>query len=170
MTLEACGIFLVMVAAGYVLIKQNSDVKAPPPVEQPSPTPPPPPPKAPFVGEWVFDIVPPDRGKWGDGTHPDEKTPGKAQARHDWAPGLQWRLDGDGSFVRDTQGNLLGTAYVCGAKVRIAVGVPINGGAVGFTSDGVHIEFHFDGLKLSGIVFEPNDKENKYGSVVGRKI
>lgn len=169
MTLEACGIFLVMVAAGYVLIKQNSDVKAPPPVEQPSPTPPPPPSKEPFEGSWVFDIVPPDSARWGDGIHPDEKA-GKAASRGDYANGLIYRLGGSGSFSRTASGLLYGKAEIYGHECNIAIPVPINGGAVGFESDGAYFEFHFAGSMLSGKACEPHDCGNKYGYVVGRKI
>ena len=122
-----------------------------------------------FAGNYFFDIVPPDRNKWGEGKHPDEAA-GTANTRSDWAPGLQYRLDGDGEFTRSKDGHLQGVMHVCGAECRINVAVPINGGAVGFNTDGVYAEFHFEGMKLTGVIYEPHDKENKYGAVVGRRI
>ena len=168
MTIEAWGILLALAVVAYFLIKQEKEA---PSVEQPpaAPTAVPPVVQFPFTGNYHFEIVPPDHAKWGEGIHPDEVA-GTAQTRGDWAPGLQYRLDGQGSFARSTEGRLTGLMHVCGAPCRIDVSVPVNGGAVGFATDGVHVEFHFDGMKLSGIVYEPRDKENKYGTVVGRKI
>jgi len=34
----------------------------------------------------------------------------------------------------------------------------------------VYMELHFAGNNLLGIVYEPHDKENKRGNIVGKKI
>jgi hypothetical protein len=157
-------VLVAFAAAVYFLTRKEDKPAAVKPTPAPVPTAPD------FRGAWVFDIIPPDHSKWGDGNHPDEKIPGKAEARGDWAPGLKWRLEGSGNFTRTAEGYLSGMAHVCGAPVAIRVQVPINGGAVGFLSDGVYLELHFAGNNLLGIVYEPHDKANKRGDIVGRKV
>lgn len=166
----AAVVFLVVCAVvAYIRYQDRKQKAEAEPTPAPTPAPVVEPAPAVLTGKYFFEIVPPDHAKWGDGIHPEERA-GTANTRGDWAPGQQYRLDGQGEFTRSADGHLQGLMHVCGAPCRINVAVPINGGAVGFATDGVHAEFHFDGAKLTGIVFEPHDKENKYGTILGRRI
>lgn len=122
-----------------------------------------------LVGNYHFNIVPPDAARWGQGIHPDEKA-GKAEARGDWAKGLIYRLGGDGYFARSESGIITGKATIYGHEIPINIQVPVNGRAVGFTDGGASFEFHFSELGvLTGKVWEPHDPDNKYGNVTGAK-
>jgi len=164
--MNGLGFFVFVVVAvviGYFYTRNKAKV---PPASMPAAVVVPP---TPFTGAWIFDIVPPDGAKWGDGVHPDESA-GTASARGDWAPGLCYRLGGSGEFSRTDTGLLVGTANIYGHECAIAVPVPTNGAAVGFESDGAYFEFHFDSATLTGKVCEPHDCGNKYGTVVGQKV
>lgn len=139
----------------------------------------------PFAGRYEAEVVAPDGNKWGDGTHPNDKSADPAHL------GLIYRLGGSFSFIRDNEGKCQGTGELYGNRLRLDFVVPVNGGAVDTetldpldkkpnerTAAGANLRLFFnqDG-SLTGRCWELeggklNDYDTcwKYGDVVGRKV
>lgn len=135
-----------------------------------------------FAGRYVGEIIN-KGGRWGDGTHPDEKK-GTAKSRHDYAEGSIWGLGGSFVLVRDSVGAISVEGEIWGRPFVVNDVVPGNARAVGSmtarppnTKDGeavaagANIEFHWsaDGNTIMGSCHEGGD-ENKRGDVVAQRV
>ena len=177
-----CLLAIVVVGAYQYDRKKKRKQDVPAASATPTPTAAPAPAEVSFAGRFVGEII--NRGgRWGDGTHPDEKK-GTAKSRHDYAEGQIWGLGGSFVLVRDAIGAIKVEGDIWGRPFVVNDVVPGNARAVGSmtakppttkegeeVAAGANIEFHWsaDGSTITGTCHEGSDV-NKRGDVVARRV